>query len=96
MSSVPRAKGLYPNYMNPKTGKWGQAHTSMGALGDSFYEYLLKEWIRSGKRDLQVSSTMFLTNVCTKITSTSLRIEQDLKCVFLILEKHPAYIMGIG
>jgi len=25
----------------------------MGALGDSFYEYLLKEWIRSGKRDLQ-------------------------------------------
>ena len=40
--------------MNPKTGKWGQAHTSMGALGDSFYEYLLKEWIRSGKRDMQV------------------------------------------
>ena len=51
---MPRAKGLYPNYMNPKTGKWGQAHTSMGALGDSFYEYLLKEWIRSGKRDMQV------------------------------------------
>ena len=23
----------------------------MGALGDSFYEYLLKEWLRSGKRD---------------------------------------------
>jgi hypothetical protein len=23
----------------------------VGALGDSFYEYLLKEWLRSGKRD---------------------------------------------
>merc|ERR550539_227030 len=49
----PRPKKLYPNYLNPKTGKWGQQHTSMGALGDSFYEYLLKEWIRSGKRDMQ-------------------------------------------
>ena len=33
------------------SGKWGQQHTSMGALGDSFYEYLLKEWLRSGKTD---------------------------------------------
>ena len=49
-----RPKNLYPNYLNPKTGKWGQQHTSMGALGDSFYEYLLKEWLRSGKKDRQV------------------------------------------
>jgi len=49
---------LYPNYLNPKTGKWGQQHTSMGALGDSFYEYLLKEWLRSGKTDM-VSKQMF-------------------------------------
>jgi mannosyl-oligosaccharide alpha-1,2-mannosidase len=48
-----RPKNLYPNYLNPKTGKWGQQHTSVGALGDSFYEYLLKEWLRSGKRDRQ-------------------------------------------
>ncbi len=53
--SAERPKSLYPNYLNPKTGKWGQAHTSMGALGDS-YEYLLKEWLRSGKRDLQAKS----------------------------------------
>ena len=33
-------------------------HTSMGALGDSFYEYLLKEWLRSGKTDM-VSKQMF-------------------------------------
>ncbi|KAG8288855.1 hypothetical protein J6590_010974 [Homalodisca vitripennis] len=24
---------------------------SMGALGDSFFEYLLKEWLRSGRED---------------------------------------------
>ena len=55
VSSLERPKKLYPNYLHPKTGKWGQPHTSVGALGDSFYEYLLKEWLRSGKRDLQVS-----------------------------------------
>ena len=26
-------------------------HVSLGALGDSFYEYLLKSWIMSGKTD---------------------------------------------
>ncbi|KAL3125005.1 hypothetical protein niasHT_009304 [Heterodera trifolii] len=43
--------GLYPNYLNPQTGKWCQKHVSVGALGDSFYEYLLKIWIFNGKRD---------------------------------------------
>lgn len=60
VASLERPKKLYPNYLHPKTGKWGQQHTSVGALGDSFYEYLLKEWLRSGKRDLQVSFSHFL------------------------------------
>ena len=59
--SSQRPKNLYPNYLNPKTGKWGQQHTSVGALGDSFYEYLLKEWLRSGKRDRQVSNKRYFT-----------------------------------
>lgn len=53
-----RPKALYPNYFNPRTGKWGQQHTSVGALGDSFYEYLLKEWLRSGKSDA-IAKEMF-------------------------------------
>jgi len=44
---------LYPNYLNPVTGQWGQNIISMGAMGDSFYEYLIKEWLRSGKTDKQ-------------------------------------------
>ena len=55
VKDVERPKKLYPNYLHPKTGKWGQQHTSVGALGDSFYEYLLKEWLRSGKRDQEVN-----------------------------------------
>lgn len=28
-------------------------HMSLGGLGDSFYEYLLKAWIQSGKDDVE-------------------------------------------
>ncbi|XP_055605887.1 mannosyl-oligosaccharide alpha-1,2-mannosidase IA isoform X2 [Uranotaenia lowii] len=51
LKDLEKPKGLYPNYLNPKTGKWGQQHMSLGALGDSFYEYLLKAWIQSGHED---------------------------------------------
>lgn len=53
-----KPRGLYPNYLNPKTAKWGQHHMSIGALGDSFYEYLLKAWIQSGRED-QEARQMF-------------------------------------
>ncbi|KHJ90241.1 glycosyl hydrolase family 47 [Oesophagostomum dentatum] len=33
------------------TGKWGSLDHSIGALGDSFYEYLLKHWLITGKKD---------------------------------------------
>ncbi|XP_072178341.1 mannosyl-oligosaccharide 1,2-alpha-mannosidase IA-like [Diadema setosum] len=51
LKDVKRPDGLYPNYLNPKTGKWGQMHVSLGALGDSFYEYLLKSYIMTGGKD---------------------------------------------
>lgn len=56
LQQTDRPDGLYPNYLNPKTGRWGQQHISMGALGDSFYEYLLKAWLQSGKTDEQSRS----------------------------------------
>jgi len=51
LRKLDRPDGLYPNYLNPRTGRWGQQHISIGALGDSFYEYLLKSWIQSGRTD---------------------------------------------
>ncbi|XP_051170744.1 mannosyl-oligosaccharide alpha-1,2-mannosidase IA isoform X2 [Leptopilina boulardi] len=53
LKNMEKPKGLYPNYIHPKTGKWGQQHMSLGALGDSFYEYLLKAYIQSGKTDVE-------------------------------------------
>ncbi|XP_070323339.1 mannosyl-oligosaccharide 1,2-alpha-mannosidase IB isoform X2 [Odocoileus virginianus] len=51
LQRMDRPNGLYPNYLNPRTGRWGQYHTSVGGLGDSFYEYLLKAWLMSDKTD---------------------------------------------
>ncbi|KAK6055829.1 glycosyl hydrolase family 47 [Cooperia oncophora] len=51
LTEMDKPNGLYPLYLNPKTGKWGSLDHSIGALGDSFYEYLLKHWLITGKTD---------------------------------------------
>lgn len=51
LKKIDKPNGLYFNFINPQTGAWGQRHVSMGALGDSFYEYLLKAWLLSDKKD---------------------------------------------
>eukprot|EP01102_Stenamoeba_stenopodia_P010080 TRINITY_DN2997_c0_g1_i2.p1 TRINITY_DN2997_c0_g1~~TRINITY_DN2997_c0_g1_i2.p1 ORF type:complete len:294 (+),score=44.71 TRINITY_DN2997_c0_g1_i2:42-884(+) len=43
--------GLYPIFVSPKTGRWtNDKKVTLGALGDSFYEYLLKLWLLTGKK----------------------------------------------
>lgn len=37
-----KAAGLFPLYMNPHVNKFTTRKVSFGAMGDSFYEYLLK------------------------------------------------------
>lgn len=53
--AVPRSDGLYNNYINTDTGQWltRPTHISMGALGDSFYEYLIKSYVQSRKKDTE-------------------------------------------
>ncbi|KAM9196046.1 mannosyl-oligosaccharide 1,2-alpha-mannosidase IA [Mergus octosetaceus] len=51
LNRLDKPEGLYPNYLNPSSGQWGQHHVSIGGLGDSFYEYLLKAWLMSDKTD---------------------------------------------
>lgn len=51
VDQIQKPNGLFPNYLNPRSGNWGSQHVSLGALGDSFYEYLIKSWVMSGKTD---------------------------------------------
>ncbi|NXJ12834.1 MA1C1 mannosidase, partial [Odontophorus gujanensis] len=51
LKRVEKPQGLYPNFLSPVTGNWVQHHVSIGGLGDSFYEYLIKSWLMSDKKD---------------------------------------------
>jgi len=45
-------QALLPMFINAETGKFNQAATiTLGARGDSYYEYLLKQWLLTGKRE---------------------------------------------
>ena len=45
-----RADGLAPIFVDPATGALTGGLMTLGARGDSFYEYLLKQWLLGGKR----------------------------------------------
>ena len=45
-----RSHGLAPIYVDPATGALAGGLMTLGARGDSFYEYLLKQWLLGGKR----------------------------------------------
>ncbi|GFN80846.1 alpha-1,2-mannosidase [Plakobranchus ocellatus] len=73
LNEIDKPNGLYPNFINPKTGKWGSQQVSLGALGDSFYEYLIKEWLMSNKKDT-VARAMYdeaLKAIIDKLLHTS-------------------------
>lgn len=42
--------GLVPIFINANSGQFRSYSTiTLGARGDSYYEYLLKQWIQTGK-----------------------------------------------
>lgn len=42
---------MMPGMINPSTGRFQSTPYSVGAGIDSYYEYLLKQWIQSGKTE---------------------------------------------
>lgn len=45
--------GLYPLFINTDSGRFKNQKFSFGGCGDSFYEYLLKVWLLTGKKNTQ-------------------------------------------
>ncbi len=42
--------GLVPIFISPTTGQFSGDTVSFGARGDSYYEYLLKQWLQTGQQ----------------------------------------------
>lgn len=49
VDAQPKADHLVPFYINVNSGHFTQTTLTMGARADSYYEYLLKQWLLSGK-----------------------------------------------
>ncbi|GMI97539.1 ALPHA-MANNOSIDASE IB, alpha-mannosidase 1 [Hibiscus trionum] len=70
--------GLLPIYINPHNGTTSPSIVTFGAMGDSFYEYLLKAWIQGNKteavkhyRDMWEMSMRGLQGLIRKSTPSS-------------------------
>ncbi|XP_064535896.1 endoplasmic reticulum mannosyl-oligosaccharide 1,2-alpha-mannosidase [Drosophila montana] len=50
--ALDKSHGLVPIFINANTGTFrNYATISLGARGDSYYEYLLKQWLQTGRKD---------------------------------------------
>lgn len=50
LHDLPKVDGLVPIYINTRSGEFADFGTiTLGARGDSYYEYLLKQWLQIGK-----------------------------------------------
>ena len=47
-------RGLYPTFIDPRSGEFANADVTLGARADSLYEYLLKQWLLSERSDARV------------------------------------------
>lgn len=72
------ADGLLPIYINPDTGATSYSTITFGAMGDSFYEYLLKVWIQGNRtatvkhyREMWETSMIGLQSLVRKTTPSS-------------------------
>jgi hypothetical protein len=55
MRKVDKPHGLFPVFMSPSSGSWSSQKITLGALGDSFYEYLIKQWLITNKKEVHAN-----------------------------------------
>ena len=72
-------EGLFPLFLSPLNGMWTSPKISFGAMGDSFFEYLIKMWVQGGKtqalqkyRDLFDGAMRGMINVLVQRSSSGL------------------------
>ena len=49
VDALPKEDSLVPFYINVDSGRFTKTTLTLGARADSYYEYLLKQWLLSGK-----------------------------------------------
>jgi mannosyl-oligosaccharide alpha-1,2-mannosidase len=57
MRGLPKKDGLVPIFVNANSGRFSGNTITLGARGDSYYEYLLKQWIQNADERWKVMYT---------------------------------------
>jgi len=76
MRRIDRPHGLFPTFINPSNARWTSGKIAFGALGDSFYEYLIKQWLLTRKsepylREMWESTMLAMAKLLVQKTSPS-------------------------
>ncbi|PIC26442.1 hypothetical protein B9Z55_019016 [Caenorhabditis nigoni] len=82
LEKAEKPNGLYSNYINPDTGKFTGSHMSLGALGDSFYEYLIKSYVQSNYTDRQAKNMYW--DVSDAIQKHMIKVSKQSKLTYTV------------
>lgn len=76
LNQMVKPNGLYMDSVDNKLGTWSSDETSLGALSDSYYEYLLKSYIQSNHRDY-VALKMYVDAMDSICNSSVIQVTKD-------------------
>lgn len=48
---LPHYQGVLPIFLDPMTGHFYNGEVRLGSRGDSYYEYLIKQWLQTGRTE---------------------------------------------
>jgi mannosyl-oligosaccharide alpha-1,2-mannosidase len=76
-----RDDGLVQMWIDPTTGRFTGKKLTLGARGDSYYEYLLKSWLQTDKQDESLLQ-LYLTAV-ESIRDRMVRVTEEEQLTFI-------------
>ncbi|EFP05759.1 hypothetical protein CRE_27348 [Caenorhabditis remanei] len=82
LEKAEKPNGLYSNYISPDTGRFTGSHMSLGALGDSFYEYLIKSYVQSNYTDRQAKNMYW--DVSDAIQKHMIKVSKQSKLTYTV------------
>ncbi|XP_043930344.1 mannosyl-oligosaccharide 1,2-alpha-mannosidase IA [Protopterus annectens] len=60
LNRLDKPQGLYPNYLNPNSGQWGQHHIGVGGAGGSTGDFFVQAWMLAENRSTTRKTFFFL------------------------------------
>ena len=92
---------IFPFSSRPKNSFAG-SKISLGAMGDSYYEYLIKQWIQNGKRDIRYKNLWLkamgelMDRLVVKTKKGTLFVAEEANGVRIDKMEHLVCFVGIG